>query len=367
MQIDTDDLIPSSELTRNTALYVRQAAEGRRFVIINNSVPKAALVSMDDLKRLAALGDSSKVLTPDVSTYLDVLGIDDIDTYDPSAIWAEHQDNSRPALTAPIGLTDTGVYTIDLAAGGGLVLAGCTGSGKSTVLTMLLLSLCAQNSPQRLRVLVADYRRGVHWNGPSGLPHVEMLVRPANMNMGADLNRDEFERTVIDRITERLDDRRELSSLDNVPELLVVIDEWLRPRETLASLVDTLLAEGPELKVRLVITTQELSADDLDIVSGTDRIVLRQNRPQAARAALGEEPYPPLKRGEAAVTSRQRAGITRVRLFDPAHGLESASIDATPHDWMGLLGARIRRAFENEQASRGREMSGSADALSPEP
>lgn len=352
MQIDTDDLVPSSELTRNTALYVRQAAEGRRFVIINNSVPKAALVSIDDLKRLAALGDLPQTRTANVSAYLGLLGIDDIDTYRPDlpgGAWAEHQDNSddRAPLTAPIGLTDTGVCTVDFSTATGLLLAGCADSAKNTVRTLLLLALCARYSPQRLKVLIVDYRGGGDYSAEACLPHVDILRRPPGVHMGGVLNRAEFAPTVIDRVTEFIDDRAQRSTLDDVPELLVVIDGYPGPDSELTTLAETLLIQGPALKIRPVIITERFPVADPDTVHGTCRITLRQNTIAATRAALGEEPYPPLKQDEAATVSNETGSIVRIQLFNT----EPDEPGVSEH-WMHLLTHRIALAVENEMRSQ---------------
>lgn len=349
MQIDTDDLVPSSELTRNTALYVRQAAEGRRFVIINNSVPKAALVSLDDLKRLAALGDPPQMLTANVRTYLDCLGIDDIAAYRPAlpgGPWAEHQDNSddRAPLTAPIGLTDTGVYSVDFSAAKGLLVAAGAAVATSAVRTLLVLALCARYSPQRLRVLLVDYLGSGDYSVESGLPHVEMLRRPPNVHMGGDLHRAGFAQTVIDRIAEVIDGRARRSTLDAVPELLVVIDGYPGPNSEMTTLAETLLTQGPALKIRPVIITERFPVADPDTVHGTCRVTLPQRTIADIRAAMGEEPYPPLRQGEAAAVSHQTGGIVRIQLFNPEPG--EPGVD---EHWMHLLCDRIAIAVEDQQ------------------
>lgn len=63
MKFDERELISASELNRNPSRYVALAMEGQRHVIVRDNVPVAALIGMEDLRRLDAI-DAEQVLTP---------------------------------------------------------------------------------------------------------------------------------------------------------------------------------------------------------------------------------------------------------------------------------------------------------------
>lgn len=55
MLIDENDMISVTELGKSLNKRVGEAAEGRRILVMNNHIPSAALIGMDDMRRLDAL------------------------------------------------------------------------------------------------------------------------------------------------------------------------------------------------------------------------------------------------------------------------------------------------------------------------
>lgn len=84
MRLDEDDMVSASELNRNPARYVSRAMQGWRPVIIRDNVPVAALIGMDDLRRLDSLDNEEGSRPPQVVVAPDsddvgitVIGTDD--------------------------------------------------------------------------------------------------------------------------------------------------------------------------------------------------------------------------------------------------------------------------------------------------
>lgn len=64
MLVDTSNLVSMTELGRSLSRYVNEAAQGRRFVILNSNTPTAAVVSIADVERLEALESAERLAAP---------------------------------------------------------------------------------------------------------------------------------------------------------------------------------------------------------------------------------------------------------------------------------------------------------------
>ena len=107
MQIDTRDLISATDLTRNTAQLIRDAAEGRRFVVMNNSVPRAALIGIADLELLAAAASKDQRQHKVTAGLTRDELMDSIDPHEWTATKAQRRAEGRPMLLIPLGLSET--------------------------------------------------------------------------------------------------------------------------------------------------------------------------------------------------------------------------------------------------------------------
>ena len=80
-------------------------------------------------------------------------------------------------LAAPVGVGTDGEVVLDLVADGPHALvAGCTGSGKSEALLTWLLSMCSHHPPERVRLVLIDYKGGATFAPLSGLAHTECVL-----------------------------------------------------------------------------------------------------------------------------------------------------------------------------------------------
>lgn len=341
MLVDSDDLVSGTDLSRNTAAYVREAANGRRFVILNNSVPRAALVSMADLEILLAAA-TPRPAKPGPDGFLEALGIEDLSSYDPRPVWAQ-TDDPDVSLTVPIGVAENVPYELNLTETPSGLLVGMTGSGKTHLLTLMMLGLCARYSPQRLQIWYADRKSGraiTH-----GLPHVTALQDAETSTPLADAN-------LYRGLTEEISRRSALATLDAEPDLFVIVDDDGALHDDDAARRDFLQMAAQRLhglRMTVIVSTQPLPPT-LYLVHFDYRIAMRTRTLTDTSAALGEHVSDQVGIGEAFLRSTNTDRLTVVRPYPPTPGLlAELPVDQDddgeqdfPRDlWMDVLADRI--------------------------
>lgn len=175
-------------------------------------------------------------------------------------------DAPRPGLVAVLGVGAEGrVLAVDLVADGPHALvAGTTGTGKSELLTTLVLAFAVTHPPDRLAMLLVDFKGGTGLGPVARLPHVLEHVTDLDATharrvltaLRAELRRRERVLTAAGA--------RDLLDLDPAapgtpPRLLVVVDELRALTEDVPDASGTLAriaAQGRALGVHLVLATQ---------------------------------------------------------------------------------------------------------------
>ena len=284
-----------------------------------------------------------------------------------------------PGLRSPLGEGPDGEpVVIDLVRDGPhAAIAGTTGAGKSELLTTLVLGLTLAYPPDRLAVLLVDFKGGTGLPGLATLPHVVGRLsdldaagaRRTLRGLGAELRR--RERIVAAagvRDVEDLPDPSGGARGLRMARLLVVIDEFRALADDLPELVPGLAriaAQGRSLGVHLVLATQrpagavpaELQANvslrvALRVLDGADSIDL-VGVPDAARISSATPGRAVLVRGGGAAEAIQvaRAGTspprTSVQLAPPPTAVLAAARAAawTPR--------RLEAATEGDAAVAG--------------
>ncbi len=229
---------------------------------------------------------------------LDVLG------WDGRPAWfAERWARMSPSTTATIGISRGVPVSIDLAKDGphGL-LGGMSGSGKTELLMTMLTSLCLDNHPDDLGIVIVDFKGGVDHDLTARLPHV--------IDLSTNLDVDRFQRT-IDLLQAEQSRRQQLlrgraSDLDSyrrlrltdpalppLPRLLVVIDEFSEllasdeGRRRLQELV-SVTRIGRALGIHLLLVTQNFEGQlppQIEANAGL-RLCLRVMKPSHSKAVL---------------------------------------------------------------------------------
>ena len=252
-------------------------------------------------------GDRTKDAGP--SDLPELLGIDDLRTFDPPARWRSR--SARDRLRVPVGLGADGTRVhLDLKESAqqgmgphGLVI-GATGSGKSELLRTLVLGLALTHSPADLNLVLVDFKGGATFAGLSGMPHVSAVIT----NLAREL-------TLVDRMQDALSGelvrRQELlrasglasvrdheaargqgARLAPLPSLVVVVDEFSELLSARPELLDLLVAIGRlgrSLGLHLLLASQRLEEGRLRGLEShlSYRVGLRTFSAAESRAVLG--------------------------------------------------------------------------------
>jgi S-DNA-T family DNA segregation ATPase FtsK/SpoIIIE len=172
-------------------------------------------------------------------------------------------------VSAPVGRTSDGTFAIDLSRDGPhLLVGGTTGSGKSELLRTLVLSLAIHHPPDRLSMVLIDYKGGAAFRDCSRLPHTAGVV--------TDLDGHLADRALVSLHAEVARRERVLAGVGApdydallatapgivLPRLVIVIDEFRMLVEELPAFVDgvvRLAALGRSLGIHVVLATQRPS------------------------------------------------------------------------------------------------------------
>ena len=242
--------------------------------------------------------------------FLDLIGVDDVRSFEPSATWRPRP--ARDRLRVPIGLGEGGsVVQLDLKESAqqgmgphGLVI-GATGSGKSEFLRTLVLGLAMTHSPEQLNMVLVDFKGGATFAGMSALPHVSAIIT----NLAQEL-------TLVDRMQDALSGemvrRQELlreagnfasvrdyekaraagEDLVPLPSLLIVVDEFSEMLSAKPEFIDLFVAIGRlgrSLGLHLLLASQRLEEGRLRGLEShlSYRVGLRTFSASESRTVLG--------------------------------------------------------------------------------
>lgn len=185
-------------------------------------------------------------------------------------------DSSR-SLEIPIGQSGVGrthCLTLGVGTAQHAILAGKTGSGKSSLLHALITSAMCKYSPESLRLVLLDFKKGVEFQvySSADVPHADII--------GIESHR-EFGLSALRYIDEALQQRGELfrdagvqdiaqwnalRTDDSMPRMLLVIDEFQElfveddaiSRD--ASLIlDRIVRQGRSFGVHAILSSQTLA------------------------------------------------------------------------------------------------------------
>ena len=186
-------------------------------------------------------------------------------------------------LRAPIGILEGGERLIfdlndhEAAHGPHGLIGGMTGSGKSELLRVMLLSLALTHSPRRVNFALVDFKGGAAFGGLTGLPHTVGVVtdienhesyaeRVIQCLMGeAERRKRLLEAARVDYRLGRahIDDLWRLPVHPVLPRLVVVFDEFaeFRQRHPVESRrLISIARQGRSLGIHLILATQNIAA-----------------------------------------------------------------------------------------------------------
>ncbi len=187
------------------------------------------------------------------------------------------QADSSGSLEIPIGQSGVGrVQNLRLGVGTAqhAIIAGKTGSGKSTLLHAIIASAAVKYSPDRLRLVLLDFKKGVEFQvySQAELPHADII--------GIESQR-EFGLSALEYVDQCMQQRgqmfRELGVQDiqswnllrpqqQLPRMLIVIDEFQelfveddKLTGQVSLILDRIVRQGRSFGVHAVLSSQTLA------------------------------------------------------------------------------------------------------------
>lgn len=180
--------------------------------------------------------------------------------------WAQ----SKSLLTFAIGKDIVGKPVIaDLAKMPHLLVAGQTGSGKSVMINDILASLLYRNSPSTLKLILVDPKQ-VELTPYNKLPHLltPVINEPEKTISALKWAVAEMERrlrTMAEAGKRNIDDYNSLEDTDNMPYIVIVIDElsdlMMMAARDVEALIVRIAQKARAAGIHLVLATQRPSVD----------------------------------------------------------------------------------------------------------
>ncbi|AXE54838.1 FtsK/SpoIIIE domain-containing protein [Aurantimicrobium sp. MWH-Uga1] len=217
----------------------------------------------------------------------------------PSVINTSKQwEQSRDSLLACVGRKHDFPLFLDLVhAGPHAVIAGMTGSGKTEFLLSWMLTLASMYSPQRLSLLLIDYKGGAGFSRVKDLPHVTSVL--------TDLSPQQTRRAISSlqaeiRHREHVLAEAGVADISDLPvevelsRLLIVVDEYRVLTESFAecaALFVDVASRGRSLGMHLILSSQRTGGviNDAILANCSLRVCFRVSEKADSHGLLGVE------------------------------------------------------------------------------
>jgi DNA segregation ATPase FtsK/SpoIIIE, S-DNA-T family len=362
-RVEVQDLrpVPEDDIPRRARIRALGARDG-----IADRIEPATLSALARRLTSVRLVEERTAESPlaETLTLGDLVGIDDPADFDVSRTW-----RPRPLsefLRVPFGIGPAGervLLDIKEPALGGMgphgLCVGATGSGKSEVLRTVVLSLAMSHPPERLAMVLVDYKGGATFAGLEDLPHCSAMISNLSDDTGlvdrlhdavfGEMKRRQqvlAEAGNLPNITE-YNRRRDATLLDPhqpampLPNLFVVIDEFGELLTAKPDFIELFLAIGRigrSIGVHLLLASQRLEEGRLRGLESflSYRLGLRTFNVNESRSVLGVgDAYelPPIPgsgylKVDTTVFQRFKAGYVSGTYTPPVTG--ETEIDALP-------------------------------------
>ncbi|WRE98628.1 AAA family ATPase [Helicobacter pylori] len=157
------------------------------------------------------------------------------------------------------------------------LICGCSGSGKSNFLHVLIQNLAFYYAPNEVQLFLLDYKEGVEFNAYTDpiLEHARLVSVASSVGFGVS-----FLSWLCDEIKKRSElfkqfnvkDLSDYRKHEKMPRLIVVVDEFqvlfsdnsTKGKESVERSLNTLLKKGRSYGVHLVLATQTMRGGEID-------------------------------------------------------------------------------------------------------
>ncbi|MEB3023078.1 MULTISPECIES: FtsK/SpoIIIE domain-containing protein [Mycolicibacter] len=258
MQIDEADMVSVTELGRGLSRYLAQAAQdGRRFVILNSNVPSAALIGMEDMRRLAALDSERGMDAVAAATLAEGEG----------SMRPGMQDLTRVAGSTVVGWTVAAMAPVTVPIASHMFVGGSDAADLAETVSGFIAGATPGESPVEIVVATA--------NPAVVLQHTPDPTLPLAAEVG--LEDAARQRTFIEKLRAEIearkamlreaqvnsiaDYRREQPGVE-IADLVVVLADaelLLGTSQAVRDLISVLLDRGTELGIHVWIFTRTLA------------------------------------------------------------------------------------------------------------
>lgn len=226
-------------------------------------------------------------LTKNISMYelLNIMAVDDLDL---QSRWSKSQ--VFKSMSAPIGVSKTGVVSLDLhdkAHGPHGLVAGTTGSGKSEILQTYILSMATLFSPEEVGFLIIDFKGGGMVNQFTELPHLLGAITNIDgkeidrslKSIKAELQKRQrmFADADVNHIDKYIQKYRKKQVAQALPHLIIIVDEFAELKAEQPDFMKELISAariGRSLGVHLILATQKPSGQVDDQIWSNSRFKL---------------------------------------------------------------------------------------------
>jgi S-DNA-T family DNA segregation ATPase FtsK/SpoIIIE len=313
----------------------------------------------------------------------EILGVDDVAVLEPRRTWQPRP--LRDLLRVPIGVGGNGnTVMLDLkeSAHGGMgphgLVVGATGAGKSEMLRTLVSSLVIGHGPDRLALMLVDFKGGATFAAMEDIPHLAGMIT----NLQDDLSLvDRMRDALYGEMQRRQEVLKQAGNLPNVtayqdlidaghdleplPHLLVIVDEFselLTAKPDFAELFVAIGRIGRSIGVHLLLATQRL---EMGKIRGLEshlsyRIGLRTFSESESRDAIGvpdayhlpPEPGSGYLKVDTTVFERFKAALVSSPYTPPAQG-PRLTVPVVPYVAANGIGAWVAATTAHaDQAAR---------------
>ena len=180
----------------------------------------------------------------------------------------EHYDNFSEEITIPIGKIDSQEVSIALKStcpDAHVVIAGMSGSGKSSLLQSIILGGAFKYSPDQLQFLILDFKDGTGLIQFKALKHVKVMSvknRPIDANEIMDYIKSEYQRRaeLISSIGGGdIRNYNQWAKDENkplMPRLLIIIDEFAIMHRSCFAILNEIARLGRSMGIGFILSSQ---------------------------------------------------------------------------------------------------------------